>query len=135
MAWRIEGTDEFQEWFAGLNSAERISVAAKIELLEAKGPSLGRPHADTLKGSKLSHLKELRIQHAGDPYRVIFAFDPRRTAILLLGGRKADSKWYKTAIPAAERIYEQYLDEIKKEGSIKNAENVDTDKEPDHDEE
>jgi len=49
---------------------------------------------------------------------VIFVFDPRRTAILLLGGRKADSKWYKTAIPEAERIYEQYVDELKKEGLI-----------------
>ena len=118
MAWNIEGTDEFQAWFAGLTRAERISVAEKITLLEEKGPSLGRPHADTLKGSKIPNLKELIIQHAGDPYRVIFVFDPRRTAILLLGGRKADSKWYKTAIPEAERIYKQYVDEIKKEGLI-----------------
>jgi hypothetical protein len=118
MAWSIEGTDEFQAWFAGLTPAERISVAEKIALLEEKGPSLGRPHADTLKGSKVPNLKELIIQHAGDPYRVIFVFDPRRTAILLLGGRKADEKWYKTAIPEAERIYKRYLDEITKEGLI-----------------
>ena len=79
---------------------------------------MGRPHADTLKGTKFTNLKELIIQHAGDPYRVIFAFDPRRAAILLLGGRKADSKWHKTAIPEAERIYERYLKEIKHEGLI-----------------
>ena len=107
MAWGVEGTDEFHAWFSALSSAERISVAAKIDLLEEEGPSLGRPHVDTLKGSKLTNLKELIIQHAGKPYRVIFAFDPRRTAILLLGGRKADSKWYKTAIPEAEKIYER----------------------------
>jgi hypothetical protein len=82
MAWSIEGTDEFQSWFAGLTSAERVTVAGKITLLEEKGPSLGRPHADTLKGSRVPNLKELIIQHAGDPYRVIFVFDPRRTAIL-----------------------------------------------------
>ncbi|MGA3166354.1 MAG: type II toxin-antitoxin system RelE/ParE family toxin [Terriglobia bacterium] len=118
MEWEVEGTDEFHAWFSRLTSAERVSVAAKIDLLEEKGPSLGRPHADTLKGSKFTNLKELMIQHAGDPYRVIFAFDPRRIAILLLGGRKADSKWYKTAVPAAEKLYERYLEEIKDEGLI-----------------
>jgi len=118
MPWDVEGTEEFHAWFSGLSSAERISVAAKIDLLEEKGPSLGRPHVDTLKGSKFTNLKELIIQHAGDPYRVIFAFDPRRTAILLLGGRKTDSKWYKTAVPEAEQIYDRYLEEIKGEGLI-----------------
>jgi hypothetical protein len=118
MAWTVEGTDEFQAWFSRITSAECISIAAKIELLDQQGPSLGRPHADTLKGAKFANLKELIIQHAGDPYRVIFAFDPRRTSIRLLGGRKADSKWYKTAIPEAERIYERYLEEIKDEGLI-----------------
>lgn len=118
MAWEVEGTEEFHAWFSGLTSAERVSVAAKIDLLEEKGPSLGRPHVDTLKGAKFTNLKELIIQHAGDPYRVIFAFDPRRTAILLLGGRKTDSRWYKTAIPEAEDIYKRYLEEIKGEGLI-----------------
>ncbi len=118
MAWEVEGTEEFCVWFSELTAAERISVAAKINLLEEKGPSLGRPHVDTLKGARFTNLKELIIQHAGDPYRVIFVFDPRRTAILLLGGRKADRKWYKTAIPEAEQIYERYLEEIKSEGLI-----------------
>lgn len=118
MEWDVEGTDEFYAWFSGSNSQERVSVAGKIDLLEEKGPSLGRPHADTLKGSKLTNLKELIVQHAGSPYRVIFAFDPRQTSILLLGGRKTDSKWYKTAIPAAEKLYKRYLDEIRDEGLI-----------------
>jgi hypothetical protein len=118
MAWEVEATEEFQAWFSGLTSAERISVASKIDLLEEAGPLLGRPHADTLKGSKLTNLKELVIQHGGDPYRVIFAFDPRRAAILLLGGKKTDNRWYKTAIPEAEKLYERYLKEIKDEGLI-----------------
>jgi len=117
--WKVEGTDEFYAWFYGLTPAERISVAAKIDVLEEKGPALGRPHVDTLKGSRFANLKELIIQHAGDPYRVIFAFDPRQTAILLLGGRKTDSKWYKRAISEAEEIYKRYLEEIKGEGLIK----------------
>lgn len=61
MAWAVEGTEKFQAWFSGLTSAERISVAAKIDLPEEKGPSLGRPDADTLKGSKFTNLKELII--------------------------------------------------------------------------
>lgn len=135
MAWSVEGTEEFQQWFEHeLTDAERISVAAKIDLLEEKGPSLGRPHADTLYGSTIPNLKELIIQHAGDPYRVLFVFDPRRTAILLLGGEKTGrgKAWYKENIPKAEKIYGQYLKEIVKEGLISNAEKLDTDKERDN---
>lgn len=116
--WSIEGTDEFRTWFAGLTPEERVSIQGKVDLLEIWGPSLGRPHADTLKGSKIANLKELRIQHAGMPYRVLYVFDPRQSGILLLGGRKADERWYETAIPQAEKIYQQYLDEIEGEGLI-----------------
>ena len=93
-----------------------VIIPDEIEALYEfdREPSLGRPHADTLQGS--TNLKELIIQHCGDPYRVIFVFDPRRTAILLLGGQKADKKWYKTAIPQAEKIYDQYLKELEEEG-------------------
>jgi len=88
-------------------------------LLEERGPSLGRPHVDTLaKQSRHSNLKELRIEHRGDAYRVLFAFDPRRVGVLLLGGRKPDQKWYKTAVPAADKLYDRYLEELKREGLI-----------------
>jgi hypothetical protein len=63
-------------------------------------------------------MKELRIVHRGDAYRVLFAFDPRRVAILLLGGRKPDQKWYKTAIPAADKLFETHLAQLRKEGLI-----------------
>ena len=63
-------------------------------------------------------MKELRIQHGGDAYRVLFAFDPRRVGILLLGGRKPDNKWYKRAVPAADKLYDTYLHEIHREGLI-----------------
>jgi hypothetical protein len=118
MAWTIEGTDEFQEWFAGLTHAQRISVARKIDLLEQAGPALGRPDADQLKGSRYPNMKELIVQHAGDAYRIPFAFDPRRVGILLLGGRKADNKWYKSAVAAADKIYKRYLEELEDEGLI-----------------
>jgi hypothetical protein len=118
MAWEIEGTDEFQDWFQSLTVAERISVARKIDLLQQVGPMLGRPDADQLKGSRYSNMKELIVQHAGDAYRIPFAFDPRRVGISLLGGRKADRKWYKAAVAAADKIYKRYLEELKQEGMI-----------------
>jgi hypothetical protein len=75
MAWEIEGSDEFRDWFSGLTAAERVSIARKIDLLEEVGPRLGRPDADTLKGSRYPNMKELIVQHAGDAYRIPFAFD------------------------------------------------------------
>ncbi len=119
MAWDVEYTATFAEWWENLSEEEQEDVAAKVKLLEKAGPALGRPHADTLaKQSKYTNMKELRIVHAGDAYRVLFAFDARRVAILLLGGRKPDQKWYKTAIPAADRLYGEHLVQLRKEGLI-----------------
>ena len=82
-------------------------------MLESHGPELGRPYVDTLNGSKFPNMKELRIQHSGRPYRVIFAFDPRRNTYLILGGDKTgDKNWYVDAIRRANAIYAQYLQEI-----------------------
>ncbi len=116
MAWEIEYTEEFQTWWESLDADEQEDVAEKVKLLELSGPSLGRPHADTLaKQSRHANLKELRIVHRGDAYRVLFAFDPRRIAILLLGARKADQKWYKTAIPAADKLFDAHLRTLERE--------------------
>jgi hypothetical protein len=116
MAWEIEYTDEFEGWWNSISEEEQAAVRAKVLLLREDGPELGRPHADTLAGSKYPNLKELRIQHAGDPYRVLFAFDPRRVAILLLGGRKADEKWYRDAVPRADKLYADHLETLRREG-------------------
>lgn len=84
-----------------------------VDMLVEYGPILGRPHADTLRGSTVANLKELRVQHAGRPYRILFAFDPRRNAYLILGGDKTgDANWYNEAIRRAEAIYERHLKEI-----------------------
>ena len=80
MAWEIEFTDEFGRWWNGLSAAEQDSIDQSVGLLEALGPALPRPYADTVKRSKHKNMKELRIQHAGRPYRILFAFDPARTA-------------------------------------------------------
>lgn len=89
------------------------AIAAHVGLLEEVGRNLGRPYAETLRGSSIANLKELRVQHHGQPYRVLFAFDPKREALLLLGGNKAgDKRWYRREIPRAEAIFARYLEEL-----------------------
>lgn len=71
------------------------------------------PHSSGVKGSKHGHMRELRIQHEGRPYRVLYAFDPRRVAILLIGGDKVgDDRWYETYVPIADRFYDECLEEV-----------------------
>ena len=118
MAWGVEVTDEFKEWYYGLTDAERVPITANVDLLEVHGPALGRPHADTVKGSAYPNMKELRVQYAGKPYRILFAFDPRQSAILLIGGIKGKAKWYEKTIALADRLYAKYLGQLKKEGLI-----------------
>jgi hypothetical protein len=109
----LETSDEFVAWYQGLNDAEVDSVNFSVDLLEKAGPLLGRPHVDTLKGSRIPNLKELRVQHQGRPIRILFAFDPRRIGYLILGGDKTGrDDWYERFIPEAEKIYEKHLAQI-----------------------
>lgn len=117
--WQVEYTDEFGEWWEALSPAEQASLEAGIRLLEQFGPHLSRPYADTLKGSRHANMKELRTSSRGRPLRTLFAFDPRRCAILLIGGDKTgDERFYERMIPLADRLYDAYLDELRKEGLI-----------------
>jgi hypothetical protein len=119
VAWQVEFTDEFGEWWDSLSEAEQDSVAISIKMLEKAGPLLRFPHSSGVTQSKHSHMRELRIQHQGRPYRVLYAFDPRRAAILLLGGDKTgNDRWYEENVPRADSIYDRYLEELKQEGSI-----------------
>ncbi len=113
MAFEVEYTDEFEEWWNSLNEAEQDSVEWSVDLLSSEGPALSRPYVDTLKGCRYPNMKELRVQHEGRPYRVFFAFDPRRRVMLLIGGDKTGNKrFYKEMVPKAEAIYAQHLIEI-----------------------
>jgi len=117
--WEVEFTDEFERWWNSLDTAEQESLAASVELLRQLGPHLSRPHADVLKGSKHSNMKELRTQHQGRPLRTLFAFDPRRCAILLIGGDKTgDDRFYERMIPLADRRYDEHLEQLRKEKLI-----------------
>lgn len=117
--WRIEITDDYFEWFRSLGAGQQEAVRSDIEMLERMGPQLGRPYVDSIKGSKHSNMKELRTMHGRRHLRSFFAFDPRRTAILLIGGDKTGDKgFYKRMIPVADRLFDAYLSEIRKEGLI-----------------
>ena len=88
-----------------------------MRLLEERGPQLGHPHSSGIARSKHPHMRELRIQHRGRPYRVLYAFDPRRTAILLIGGDKTgNDRWYAESVPRADRLYDEHLAALGKEG-------------------
>src|SRR5947209_2711054 len=87
--WEVTTTEQFDEWFAALDEEAQAEVIAKVNLLKLLGPSLSRPHADTLKGSKHANMKELRADTSSSVLRIAFAFDPRRIAVLIVAGNKS----------------------------------------------
>ena len=114
MTWDIEYTDEFGAWWDQLSEEEQVSVA----LLEERGPNLGFPHSSAINSSRHAHMRELRTQHQGRPFRTLYAFDPRRNAILLIGGDKTgDDRWYDSYVPLADRLYDEHLNQLRKEES------------------
>ena len=116
MAFDIEFADEFGAWWDSLSVAEQKSVTHGVDLLQQSGPMLSRPYADTIKGSQYANMKELRVQHEGRPYRILFAFDPRRAGMLLIGGDKTgNNRWYEEFVPKADAIYTQHLRELERE--------------------
>jgi hypothetical protein len=114
MAWPVEVTVEFEAWYSGLGNSDREAVNAAVDAVEERGPGLGRPLVGVVTGSCHGHLKELRI----GTIRILFGFDPRPTAILLLAGDKRGewSAWYPKAIAAADDLYDLYLAELGEEG-------------------
>jgi hypothetical protein len=119
MVSEVEYTDEFELWWNSLSELEQDDIAAVVTLLEEYGPTLPFPYSSRIGSSKHSHMRELRIQHAGRPYRVLYAFDPRRKVILLIGGDKTgNNRWYDENIPIADTLYEQYIEDLKREGVI-----------------
>ena len=117
--WDVEYADDFEYWWSGLSEDEQVSLAASVQLLEERGPSLGFPHSSGINGSKHGHMRELRTQHGGHPLRTLYAFDPRRAAILLIGGDKTgDDRWYTTHVPIADHLYDEHLEQLRKEGLI-----------------
>jgi hypothetical protein len=112
--WEIITSESYDAWFEEQDEDDKAVIRSKVYLLGEQGPNLGRPHADTLKGSKkLSNLKELRPKTDAHVFRVVYIFDLERKALLLIGGDKKgknQKKFYKDLIRQAEQIYAAYLE-------------------------
>ena len=119
MAYDVEYTNEFGEWWEALSEGEQDAVDRYVLMLIEAGPHLGYPHSSGIESSRYSHMRELRIQHRGKPYRVFYAFDLRRAAILLIGGCKAgDKRFYEKIVPIADDLYDTHLEELRREGGL-----------------
>jgi hypothetical protein len=115
--WHAITTERFDAWFAHLAEPVKVEIAADVKVLQEVGPRLGRPLVDTLKGSRHANMKELRTGAAGQVVRIAFAFDPERTAILLLGGTKqgrSEQRFYRWLIEAADALYDAHLAKLAK---------------------
>jgi hypothetical protein len=120
VAWEVVLTDECRDWYFGLGDKQRAALIARVDLVAEEGPNLGRPTVDSIETSRHHNMKELRVSKEGE-LRVLFVFDPLRQAVLLLGGDKtgAWNDWYRWAIPRADDLYDEYLDELRREGLLK----------------
>ena len=119
MTWNVEYTNEFGKWWETLGEDMQDSVSAVVALLVEKGTALPFPYSSGVSDSRHSHMRELRVQHRGKPIRVFYAFDPRRSAILLIGGDKTgNDRFYGEYIPIADKLYDEYIEELRKEGLL-----------------
>ena len=119
MAWEVEYTDEFGQWWHTLSEGQQDAVAARVELLMEHGPNLPHPYSSDIRSSRHGGMRELRAQSAGRRLRVFYAFYPRRTPILLSGGDKTgNDRFYEGYVPVADDLYDEHLDELRREGMI-----------------
>jgi hypothetical protein len=111
MRWKTERTREFEEWWETLTEWEQQHVLSSLVHVEDSGPNTGRPTVDSVKGSRYPNMKELRATRT---VRVFFAFDPRRVAILLIGGDKSGrtKRFYRRMVATADKIYEEHIDAL-----------------------
>lgn len=111
--WEID-TTFIDDWLDGLDDSTYDTVMAALEFLEEQGPGCGRPFVDTVRASRHANMKELRPR--GGNIRILFAFDPRRTGIMLLAGDKTGkwNKWYSANIPQADERFDAHLRELRK---------------------
>ena len=116
MGYEIRATPEFREWMQTLTLEERESFDTAVTLLRERGPTLARPYVDTVKGSAYANMKELRTAHDKHlALRAFFAFDPKRFAILLIGGDKHGRRgFYEKLIRKADELYREHLRTLKK---------------------
>jgi hypothetical protein len=118
--WEVEFHKDFDPEFDALPEEVQNELRAYALLLEQFGPLLGRPRVDTLKGSRHANMKELRFNAAGGVWRVAFAFDPKRNAVLLIAGDKSgggEKRFYRQLIAKADDRFDEHLSRMKKKGA------------------
>lgn len=113
MRWIVVFSSVFEAWFLEQNEGLQEKILADLLRLQSFCPSLSRPYADTLYGSRYNNMKELRIQYSGSPVRAFFAFDPLRRAIVLCAGNKAnDKRFYEKMVQLADETYSEHLSRL-----------------------
>jgi hypothetical protein len=118
--WQVEFHQDFDREFDALSDQVQNELLAQALLLEQFGPQLGRPRVDTLKGSRHANMKELRFNAADGVWRVAFAFDPKRNAVLLIAGDKSgggEKRFYRQLIAKADERFDEHLSRRKKKGT------------------
>jgi hypothetical protein len=111
--WEVIRTEEFILWVSSLDDDAKEAIFKHVTILKRLGPSLGRPYVDTIKGSKFTNLKELRIQNKKRVFRIFFVFDPNRNIFLILGGdKKSNSRFYEEMISKVEKLYSEHLRQL-----------------------
>ena len=111
MAWEIDFTIEFQEWWLSLSVAQQRALTARIDMLIQQGPTVPYPYSSDIKGSRHGVMRELRAQSGRAQLRVFYAFNPRRTSILLIGGDKTgNDRFYEEYVRIADRLYDRHLE-------------------------
>ena len=119
MSWTVELAQEFEPEFFGWSEDVQNAILAASRLLRQLGPQLGRPRVDTLNGSRHANMKEMRFSVAGGEWRLAFAFDPARNAILLVAGDKSGGsarRFYRALIRKADERFDRHLARLAKEG-------------------
>jgi hypothetical protein len=116
VSWTVRFADEFDPEFAGLSEPVQDELLAQARVLERLGPQAGRPRVDTLNGSRHANMKELRFEADGGVWRVAFAYDPKRQAILLVAGDKSggsEARFYRSLIRKADARFDAHLVALK----------------------
>ncbi len=119
--WEIKRSDEFHQWIQTIDDDAKEAIFKHLSILKKIGPTLGRPFVDTIKGSSIKNLKELRVQSKNRVIRVFFVFDPERNILLILGGdKKGNSRFYQEMVPQVEKLYKIYLSKMGESDEKKN---------------
>jgi hypothetical protein len=119
--WTVLTTNIFDQWFDAQTDDVQEKVLAGLVALQTGGPNVGRPLVDTVNASQFKNMKELRVQHRGDPIRAFFAFDPLRQAIVFCAGNKGgnEKRFYKQMLPIADNEFTSHLASLEKEDGKK----------------